>query len=97
SGGYKSIALICRTAARTDDLYKHIKDKINIGIIRNDDEEYRKGVVAIPSYLSKGLEFDAVIVPDAESYRGENERRLFYTVCTRALHELHMYFRKDIS
>ncbi|MDI6619462.1 MAG: RNA polymerase recycling motor HelD [Clostridiales bacterium] len=97
SGGYKSIALICRTAARTDDLYKHIKDKINIGIIRNDDEEYRKGVVAIPSYLSKGLEFDAVIVPDAESYCGENERRLFYTVCTRALHELHMYFRKDIS
>jgi len=44
-------------------------------------------------YLAKGVEFDAVLVYDAssESYREENERKLLYTACTRAMHRLHLY------
>nr|WP_322348784.1 ATP-binding domain-containing protein [Paenibacillus albus] len=50
----------------------------------------------IPSYLAKGVEFDAVLVYDASDhpatgYQQERERRLFYTVCTRAMHELHLF------
>jgi len=43
----------------------------------------------IPSYLAKGLEFDAVIaaVLSEDEYITE-EDQLFYTVCTRALHRL---------
>ena len=53
-----------------------------------DNDSYSSGVVVIPSYLSKGLEFDAVFVYDAENYDTELEKRLYYTVCTRAMHKL---------
>jgi DNA helicase II / ATP-dependent DNA helicase PcrA len=55
--------------------------------------EYEQGVVVIPSYLAKGIEFDAVIIYDASSrqYGDESLRRLFYTACTRAMHELQLF------
>ena len=42
------------------------------------------------SYLAKGLEFDAVIVWNAndQQYHGNDERQLLYTICSRAMHEL---------
>ncbi len=54
----------------------------------------RRVVLVIPSYLAKGVEFDAVIVFDASAkqYGRESERKLFYTVCTRAMHELHLFY-----
>ena len=47
----------------------------------------------MPVYLAKGIEFDAVIIYDAsrETYSREQERKLFYTACTRAMHELHLF------
>ena len=44
----------------------------------------------VPSYLAKGLEFDAVIVWDANQakYQGDAERQLVYTICSRAMHAL---------
>lgn len=45
----------------------------------------------LPVYLSKGLEFDAVLVADADrSHYAEKawDAKLMYVGCTRALHEL---------
>ena len=49
-----------------------------------------KGPIIVPSYLAKGLEFDAVIVWNAndQQYHGDDERQLLYTICSRAMHEL---------
>jgi len=52
---------------------------------------------AIASYLAKGIEFDAVIIFDSSQYKRESERKLFYTVCTRAMHELHLFATDGIS
>ena len=41
--------------------------------------------------MAQGLEFDAVYVFDAERYDTKKELRLFYTVCTRAMHKLTVY------
>ena len=43
--------------------------------------------VIIPSYLVKGLEFDAVIVFDRRK-EFKNDDKLFYVSCSRALHKL---------
>jgi DNA helicase-2/ATP-dependent DNA helicase PcrA len=53
----------------------------------------------IPSYLAKGVEFDAVIIYDAsrKSYGKESERKLFYTACTRAMHQLNLYVKGELS
>ena len=55
------------------------------------------GFWVMPSYLAKGLEFDAVIVYDAERYDQDKDRKLLYTVCTRALHELDVIALKQPS
>lgn len=62
-------------------------------MIRNDVEMELKGVFAIPVYLSKGLEVDAVLICDAdqEHYDSEDDKNLLYIACTRALHRLNLF------
>ncbi len=96
---YKLIAIICKTAAQCDALYKAISPYADVSLVSNKNEEYHEGVVIIPSYLAKGLEFDAVLVSsvEKEEYFAEEDRRLLYTVCTRALHELYLYYQDNLS
>ena len=51
-----------------------------------------QGLVATTAYMAKGLEFDMVIVPDADdaTYRTETDRQSLYVACTRALHRLEL-------
>jgi len=99
SNGYKLIAVICKTAGQCIDLYKSINLYVDIELISNQNEIYQGGVVIIPSYLAKGLEFDAVLVNSVEDtdYSEAEDRRLLYTVCTRALHELYLYYFDNMS
>ena len=95
---YKSIAVICKNKSISEMVYEKLKGLIsNINLIDNDKAEFKVGVNVIPSYLAKGLEFDGVIIADGENYLGENNKNLFYTVCTRALHELYILSNRDIS
>ncbi len=89
--GYHSIGIICKNADTTQELYSKIRgfdEEINIALVLDDNDSYSSGAVVIPSYMSKGLEFDVVIVYDAQNYWLESEKRLYYTVCTRAMHKL---------
>jgi DNA helicase II / ATP-dependent DNA helicase PcrA len=99
SRGHKLIAVICKTTGQCEDLYKSINSYVDISLVSNQNEAYHGGVVIIPSYLAKGLEFDAVLVNTIEDkdYSKEEDRRLLYTVCTRALHELYLYYFDNMS
>lgn len=89
--GYKSIAVICKNKSESDDLYNMLKElNSEVNLIDSDKSEFKTGVNVISSYLAKGLEFDGVIVADGQNYLGKQDSNLFYTVCTRALHELHI-------
>ncbi|MBY0121490.1 RNA polymerase recycling motor HelD [Bacillus sp. S/N-304-OC-R1] len=93
SQGFNSIAIICKSAQESQRAYEGLSHIDDIKLMKTGSTEYEQGVVIIPSYLSKGIEFDAVIVYDAskEVYGDESLRRVFYTVCTRAMHELQLY------
>lgn len=95
--GHRTIAVICRTAAESRRVYTSLKDDIPIHLIEKATISYEKGILVIPSYLAKGIEFDGVILYDCSQYKNESERKLFYTVCTRAMHRLHMYATDEIS
>ncbi len=58
-----------------------------------------QGVFIIPAYLSQGLEFDAVLVCDADnrSYHDEDDKNLLYVACTGALHRLSLFCEKEVS
>lgn len=98
SKGYELIAVICKTANQCENLYKSLNLYVDINLISNHKDEYQGGVVIIPSYLAKGLEFDAVLVNSIEDEDySEEDRRLLYTICTRALHELYLYYHDNLS
>jgi DNA helicase-2/ATP-dependent DNA helicase PcrA len=91
----RSIAVVCRTDADAGRMAEALRiHHPEVRRIRTSDEEFRTGLVVLPSYLAKGLEYDAVIAVDAESY-GQPERALLYTVCTRALHRLTIIARGE--
>ncbi|MCM3768731.1 RNA polymerase recycling motor HelD [Neobacillus niacini] len=95
--GYRTIAVICRTEAESRLAFEALKHEVSLHLIEKGTVSYEKGILVIPSYLAKGIEFDAVILYDSSQYRTESERKLFYTVCTRAMHELHMFATDGLS
>lgn len=91
--GMKSIAVILRTEKDCIQAYDTLSQLTEIALITADKQEFFTGASLMPSYLSKGLEFDAVLVLCMEKgcFDSPEETRLAYTVCTRALHRLHVY------
>jgi DNA helicase-2/ATP-dependent DNA helicase PcrA len=61
--------------------------------------EFQKGVLVLPVFLAKGLEFDAVIIADASSqcYGAGHDKRLLYVACSRALHDLDLVCPGELS
>lgn len=96
--GRETIAILCKTEQESNDLYQTITQSYGIKAtkLHKYSTSFQKGVVILPSYLAKGIEFDAVMIADASQYQDEWERKLFYTACTRAMHELYLY-AKDHS
>ncbi|MFS0575089.1 RNA polymerase recycling motor HelD [Sporosarcina sp. 179-K 3D1 HS] len=90
---YRTIAIICKSAAESAAAYDSLRGIEDIKLVKSGSVEYEQGVVVIPAYLAKGIEFDAVIIynASAEVYGDDSLRRLFYTACTRAMHYLHLY------
>lgn len=54
-------------------------------------------VVVVPSYLVKGLEFDAVIIINIEDVYTHDEMdiKLLYVSMTRALHRMYIYYKDN--
>lgn len=94
SKAYENIAIICKDISETEKIFRLIKDSAKIKIINNENAVYHNGIVVIPSYFAKGLEFDAVIMLLDETSGTEDEYKqedkLRYVMATRALHELHV-------
>jgi DNA helicase II / ATP-dependent DNA helicase PcrA len=97
--GHETIAIICKTAKETKEAYEELREKLALRMIEKETTSFEQGVLVIPSYLAKGMEFDAVVIYNAsdECYGRENERNLFYTVCTRAMHELVMCYTGEMN
>ena len=97
--GHQTIAIICKTEDETQSAFAELSKYLEVQLMNKNTYSYDKGVLILPSYLSKGIEFDAVIIYDAskESYNRELERKLFYTACTRAMHELYLFSKNELS
>lgn len=68
--------------------------------IDENNQEYNSGICVIASKLSKGLEFDSVIITDAskEKYLKDNQldMKLLYVAMTRAMHNLIVMYKNDL-
>ena len=86
--GHRSIAVITRSKAQADSLSTKLENVYRLDGGEADLHYEATDNVVACYHLTKGLEFDAVIVvwPDVEFTDGE--RRRLYTACSRALHSL---------
>jgi DNA helicase-2/ATP-dependent DNA helicase PcrA len=101
SKGIKSIAIVGKTTAECRsirDLLK--KNSVEAVLISGRESEYQNGLVVVPSYLVKGLEFDAVFVANAnkDTYQPiELDTKLLYVALTRPLHQLFIYYTGELT
>ena len=97
--GYRTIGLICKSEKNSHNIYRILKDCMEIGLIQNESSTDLQGVFVIPVYLSKGLEFDAVLIcdVDAKNYYSEEDKKHLYIACTRALHRLSLFGKGEKS
>ncbi|MGF6949163.1 DNA helicase-2/ATP-dependent DNA helicase PcrA [Neobacillus sp. B4I6] len=89
-----SIAIIGRTDKECLRIHKMLENSSLPIQLLEEKEDMKKGcVVILPSYLSKGLEFDAVLILSMEeSYREEElDIKLLYVAMTRPMHRLYLY------
>jgi len=98
--GYKTIAIISKTKEDAYLIFQQLKDTLNINLISDESLEYNGGVCSITSNLSKGLEFDAVIINKANSnifnIKNDFDMKLLYVSMTRALHELVVTYDEEL-
>lgn len=96
-----TVALVTRDDAASSVLYESLR---NMGVRTNritmEQKEYFGGISIVPIYLTKGMEFDSVILLDVdkEQYLDDDlHAKLLYVGCTRALHQLTLAYDKSLS
>ncbi|MGN1201212.1 MAG: HelD family protein [Candidatus Caccovivens sp.] len=93
----QSIAIICKSKDEIKRLQKESSVLKKFKVI-DDTNSLSKKVLTTPA-MAKGVEFDCVIVPfaNSENYSNELDRNLLYVASTRALHKLYFVSDKNPS
>lgn len=83
-------AIIAKTLEDATELHELLKAKgVASTLIRSENQRLATGTIVLPSFLAKGLEFDAVIMWDASKDKfDDDEQQLVYTIASRAMHKL---------
>ena len=93
--GLVSICIITKDQLEGECIYKMLRRQgLEVEYLKDEKSTYNGKVAVMPSYLTKGLEFDAVILYDVSAKRftsNELDIKLLYVMITRALHEVSMY------
>lgn len=93
---YKSIAVITKNDKEANKIYNLLKNDLDISLIKTDSNIFDRNLVVVPSYVSKGLEFDSVIIyTEKDNKYTDDEKYLYYVSCTRCQHELVIYNQED--
>lgn len=102
--GYKTIAVISKTDMMSNNINNKLS-KLGINIpnvsVNDDPNDEKFRICTISNQLAKGLEFDAVIINDANEkvYDSDNalDMKLLYVAVTRALHDLDIVYSGNLT
>lgn len=91
----RTTAVITKDLASAKQVAEQLKQKgEKATLIATANQRLVPGTLVVPSYLAKGLEFDAVVMWDAskENYHKVDETQLVYTITSRAMYELDVIY-----
>lgn len=96
---YHSFAIVTKTDREAERLYNEVAKKsgdLSVALLDENKEHSGTDIVILPSYLSKGLEFDVVtILTDEDAFTSEDlDIKLLYVAMTRALHRLSIWYNR---
>ncbi|HTJ53260.1 MAG TPA: 3'-5' exonuclease [Cyclobacteriaceae bacterium] len=96
NSGYQSLGIICKTLDQASTLHDDLKLP-NINLLTDDSTSFKEGIIITTVHLSKGLEFDEVIIPytSARNYQTDVDKSMLYIACTRAMHKLTLTYSKE--
>ncbi|NLB90647.1 MAG: AAA family ATPase, partial [Clostridiales bacterium] len=89
--GLQNIAVISPTQKSSKHMYDSLREKLPMFLLDEKKEAYTGGVCMLSLSMVKGLEFDGVIVMDADEKQYPQSPfsgKLLYVAATRALHKL---------
>ena len=92
---FQSLGIVCKTQKQAEQLHETINEDFHeMVLLTEESASFSSGIIICSVHMSKGLEFDHVIVPHAseKTYRDEVDRHLLYIACTRAMHRLHILY-----
>ena len=94
-----SLGIITKTNHTAQILYDQLANDYDIQLITPESTTFVNGVSVTSIQMSKGLEFDEVIISDADrkTYYTEYDRNLLYIACTRAMHRLTLIYKGVVS
>ncbi len=89
---YKTVAILTKNAKQAFSAkhrLRHFKNE-PVTLLKDADRVLPAGVIILPIYLAKGLEFDSVIAYDVseDNYHRDTAAGILYTIASRAMHEL---------
>lgn len=88
--GYASMGIILKTNKKAAAVHKQLSRDHKIHLISPESTSFTNGISITSIQMSKGLEFDEVIILDADSetYKTQYDKGLLYIAATRAMHQL---------
>lgn len=87
---YATVAILTKNAVQAREVFQQLRPLIDVTLLSDTDRVLPTGLLVLPVYLAKGLEFDAVIAYDVsnENYHDHRSIGILYTIASRAMHEL---------
>lgn len=98
NSGYHSMGIICKTQEQAVVVHAELKST-RAQLLTPESTVYKQGIVITTVHLSKGLEFDEVVIPfvSGGNYNTGVDRSMLYIACTRAMHRLTLTFSREKS
>ncbi|HBY3054789.1 TPA: AAA family ATPase [Clostridioides difficile] len=94
-----TLGIILKTDNDAKAVYDALREKYSVHLISSESSSFTKGVSITSIKMSKGLEFDEVIVPSVnnKTYYSDYDRSLLYIACTRAMHKLKLTYTGELT
>ncbi|MBB1086619.1 AAA family ATPase [Limosilactobacillus fastidiosus] len=97
---YETVAVLTKNQEQAQKVYRQLRRQFTkVHLLDMNDTALPDGILGLPVYLAKGLEFDSVIAYDVSqtNLRGTDEVGMIYTMATRAMHALTMISNGKVS
>ena len=94
-----TVAIVTKNLTEAKQLHQHTYNQLNPTLLADTDRSLPKGVVIMPIYLAKGLEFDSIIAWNVSknNYPNDDYVGTLYTIATRAMHHLTLISNGPVS